>query len=57
MDRQYVGIDFLRRRSVLVRLDGDGQRLGLHRIVNDPAELTTVRRRVGGGDRSSVSDR
>ena len=42
MDRQYVGIDFHRRRSVIVRLSADGERLGLHRIVNDPFELAAV---------------
>ena len=42
MDRQYVGIDFHRRRSVIVRLDASGERLGLHRIVNDPFELAAV---------------
>jgi transposase len=42
MDRQYVGIDFHRRRSVIVRLDASGERLGLHRIVNDPFELGAV---------------
>ena len=42
MNRQYVGIDFHRRRSVIVRLDGDGARLGLHRIVNDPSKLAAV---------------
>jgi transposase len=42
MDRQYVGIDFHRRRSVIVRMDGEGTRLGLHRIVNDPLELQAV---------------
>jgi hypothetical protein len=47
MDRPYVGIDFHRRRSVIVRLDGDGQRLGLHRIVNDPAELAAVMTQCG----------
>ena len=46
MDRQYVGIDFHRRRSVIVRLDGNGERLGLHRIVNDPGELMAVMRCV-----------
>jgi hypothetical protein len=40
MDRQYVGIDFHRRRSVIVRLSADGERLGVHRIVNDPLELS-----------------
>jgi len=42
MDRQYVGIDFHRRRSVIVRLSADGERLGVHRIVNDPFELAAV---------------
>ena len=42
MDRQYVGIDFHRRRSVIVRLDSNGERLGLDRIVNGPFELSAV---------------
>jgi len=42
VDRQYVGIDFHRRRSVIVRLSVDGARLGLHRIVNEPFELVKV---------------
>jgi hypothetical protein len=42
MDRQYVGIDFHRRRSVIVRMSADGERLGLHRIVNDPLEFSNV---------------
>jgi transposase len=42
VDRQYVGIDFHRRRSVIVRLSADGARLGLHRIVNEPFELVKV---------------
>jgi transposase len=42
MDRQYVGIDFHRRRSLIVRMSGDGERLGVHRIVNDPFELVRV---------------
>ena len=47
MDRQYVGIDFHRRRSVIVRLSADGERLGLHRIVNDPFELAAVMAECG----------
>ena len=39
MDGQYVGIDFHRRRSVIVRVSGDGERLGVHRVVNDPFAL------------------
>ena len=59
MDRQYVGIDFHRRRSVIVRsVESDGERLGVHRIVNDPFELVggdgAVRRGAGGGDRSDL---
>ena len=42
MDRQYVGIDFHRRRSVIVRVSASGVRLGLHRIVNEPFELAEV---------------
>ena len=29
MDRQYVGIDFHRRRSVIVRMSGAGERLAV----------------------------
>lgn len=36
---QVVGIDLHRRRSVIVRQSRDGERLGVRRIVNDPAEL------------------
>jgi len=42
MDRQYVGIDFHRRRSVIVRISADGERLAVHRIVNEPFELAKV---------------
>src|SRR5881396_1879595 len=37
--RQVVGMDLHRRRSVLVRMTGDGRRLGTARITNSPAEL------------------
>jgi transposase len=36
---QVVGIDLHRRRSVIVRQGAAGERLGMRRIVNDPAEL------------------
>src|SRR3974377_2504836 len=42
MDRQHVGIDIHRRRLVIVRLDVSGERLGVHRIVNDPCGLASV---------------
>jgi transposase len=42
MAREYVGIDFHRRRSVIVRMSADGARLGLHRIVNEPFEFVRV---------------
>ena len=37
--RGIVGMDLHRRRSVLVRMTPDGQRLGTSRITNSPAEL------------------
>jgi hypothetical protein len=42
MDRQYVGIDFHRRRSVIVRMAADGERLGVHRVRNDAFEFAAV---------------
>jgi transposase len=35
MERQYVGIDFHRRRSVIVRLGADGEKLASTRVAND----------------------
>ena len=35
--REVVGMDLHRRRSVLVRMTGDGQKLGTARITNSPA--------------------
>jgi transposase len=37
--RQYVGIDLHRRRSVIVRMTPEGERLGWVRIDNDPVAL------------------
>ena len=37
--RQYVGIDLHRRRSVIVRMTPEGERLGTVRIDNDPCTL------------------
>src|ERR687891_422609 len=39
MERQYVGIDLHRRRSVIVRVDEAGERLQTVRIDNDPVAL------------------
>jgi transposase len=36
MDRQYVGIDFHRRRSVIVRVSAAGEKLSSVRVANDP---------------------
>ena len=35
MDRQYVGIDFHRRRSVIVRMSASGERLAVTRVANE----------------------
>jgi transposase len=42
MERQYVGIDLHRRRSVIVRVDGTGAVLGETRIDNEPLALASV---------------
>jgi transposase len=45
--RQYVGIDLHRRRSVIVRMAEDGQVLGVDRVVNDPVELSMAVAKAG----------
>ncbi len=45
--RQVVGMDLHRRRSVLVRMTEDGQRLATARITNSPAELRREIARAG----------
>jgi transposase len=42
VDRQYVGIDFHRRRSVIVRLNSAGERLAVARVANDPFEFASA---------------
>jgi hypothetical protein len=37
--QRYVGIDLHRRRSVVVQMSPEGERLGVTRIDNDPFEL------------------
>lgn len=39
MERQYVGIDFHRRRSVIVRMDQAGEVLSVVRVENDPLKI------------------
>ena len=46
-DRQIVGMDLHRRRSVLVRMNQDGERLETVRIVNDVDRLAEVIARAG----------
>jgi hypothetical protein len=46
-ERQVVGIDVHRRRSVLVRMTETGDRLETVRIVNDPQRLAAVMARAG----------
>jgi len=45
--RQVVGMDLHRRRSVLVRMTGDGRKLETARIENSPAALRAVIARAG----------
>jgi transposase len=42
MDRQYVGIDFHRRRSVIVRKNAAGEKLGSVRVANDPLAIASA---------------
>ncbi|MFL6241698.1 MAG: hypothetical protein ACJ73V_01560 [Acidimicrobiia bacterium] len=42
MDRQYVGIDFHRRRSVIVRKNAAGEKLGSVRVVNEPLAIAAA---------------
>jgi transposase len=47
MDRQYVGIDLHRRRSVIVRTDSAGEVLEAVRIDNDPVRLAAEIAKAG----------
>ena len=49
--RQVVGTDLHRRRSVLVRMTGDGRKLETVRITNSPAALRAVIARAGKNPR------
>jgi transposase len=45
--RQIVGMDLHRRRSVLVRMTENGERLGTARIANDPMALAAEIAKAG----------
>jgi transposase len=47
VQKQYVGIDLHRRRSVIVRMTEDGEVLECTRIVNDPVALSLELARAG----------
>jgi transposase len=47
LQRQYVGIDLHRRRSVIVRTDETGERLSTIRIDNDPLALAAEVAKAG----------
>jgi transposase len=42
MDRQYVGIDLHRRRSVVVRMSATGEKLSCVRVANDPMAIAAA---------------
>jgi transposase len=42
MEREYVGVDLHRRRSVIYRMDEGGDRVDCVRVVNDPAEFAAA---------------
>jgi transposase len=47
MDRQYVGIDFHRRRSVMVRKNSAGEKLSSVRVANEPLAVAAVLAEAG----------
>jgi transposase len=49
MNRQYVGIDLHRRRSVIVRMDEHGEVLDTTRIANDATALAAEVAKAGSG--------
>jgi transposase len=49
--QEVVGMDLHRRRSVLVRMTGDGRKLETARITNSPAELRRAIARAGAHPR------
>jgi transposase len=49
MGREYVGIDFHRRRSVIVRMNEAGERLAVERVANEPALIAAA---VGAAGRT-----
>jgi transposase len=50
-ERQIVGMDLHRHRSVLVRMTEDGRKLGTARIANSPAALRAELARAGENPR------
>jgi transposase len=45
--QQYVGIDLHRRRSVIVRMNGEGEKLSCVRLPNDPVEISAEMAKAG----------
>lgn len=45
--QQYVGIDLHRRRSVVVRMNAEGEKLSCVRIPNDPVEVASEMAKAG----------
>jgi len=47
VERQYVGIDLHRRRSVIVRMTPEGEKLDVVRIENDPVAMAMELAKAG----------
>jgi len=48
-EREYVGIDLHRRRSVIVRVSKHGRHLSTVRVANDPSEVLAAVAEAGPG--------
>jgi transposase len=45
--QEYVGIDLHRRRSVIVRMNAEGEKLSCVRLPNDPVEVASEMAKAG----------
>jgi hypothetical protein len=52
--RQYVGIELHRRCSVIVRMDQQGQVLGIDQVLNDPVQFPVAMAKAGPGPKVAL---
>jgi hypothetical protein len=55
MDRQYVGIDFHRRRSVVMRMSAASEKLSSVRVANGPVAIAAAVAEAGPDPEMPIS--